>query len=89
MVGGLFYFLCIEWNVVRHVEWHVRSSDRLRDYDLFVRFDCNFKATLAKDIAKILLNFRPMQGNPRESWIHAVTPDSTDQTLDSGLTYMG
>ena len=29
-------------------------------YDLFVRFDCNFKATLAEDIAKILLNFRPM-----------------------------
>ena len=92
-------------------------SDRLRGhikevYYSFVGFDCNFKAMLAEDIAKILLNFRAIKIPHRlkvirESlgfriprcgfqipclWIpdsKALTPDSTDQTLDSGLTFMG
>ena len=117
MVGGSIYFLCIEWNVVRHVEWHVRSIRQTEGhikevYDLFVGFDCNFKAMLAEDIAKTLLNFRAIKIPHRPKvireglgfriprcgfqipclWIpysKALTSDSTDQTLDSGLTYMG
>ena len=43
--------LCNEWNVVRLVEWHVRSIRQIEGYikevyDLFVGFDCDFKAML-------------------------------------------
>ena len=61
------FFVDVEWNVVRLVEWHVRSIRQIVGYikevhDLFVGFDCDFKAMLPEDITKILLNFLCLAG---------------------------
>ena len=55
------FFVDVEWNVVRLVEWHMCSSRQIERhtkevYDFFVGLDCDFKAMLAEDITKILLN---------------------------------
>ena len=61
------FFVDVEWNVVRLVEWHVRSIRKIEGhikevYDLFVGFDCDFKAMLVEDITKIFLNFLCLTG---------------------------
>ena len=61
------FFVDVEWNVVRLVEWHVRSIRQMEGhtkevYDLFVDFGCDFKAMLPEDITKILLNFLCLTG---------------------------
>ena len=60
------FFVDVEWNVVRHVEWNACSSRQIEGhikevYDFFVGLDCDFKAMLAEDITKIL-NFLCLTG---------------------------
>ena len=66
------FFVDIEWNVVRLVEWHMCSSTQIERhikevYDFFVGFDCDFKPMLAEDVTKILLNFFCLTG--RGPWL--------------------
>ena len=61
------FFVDVEWNVVRFVEWHMLSSRQIERHikqvnDFFVGFDGDFKAMLAKDITKILLDFFCLTG---------------------------
>ena len=58
------FLVDVEWNV-RLVEWRMCSSRQIErhiKYDFFVGFDCDFKAMLAKDITKVLLNFFCLTG---------------------------
>ena len=61
------FFVDVEWNVVRPVEWHMCSSRQIERHikefnDFFVGFDGDFKAMLAEDITKILLDFFCLTG---------------------------
>ena len=60
-------FVDVERNVVRLVEWHMCSSRHIGRHikevkDFFVGFDCDFKAMLAEDTAKVLFNLFCMTG---------------------------
>ena len=61
------FIVDVEWNIVGLVEWHMCSSRQIERhikevYDFFVGFDCDFKAMLAEDISKILLDFFCLTG---------------------------
>ena len=51
--------MLVEWCMCssRQIEGHIKKV-----YDFFVGFDCDFKAMLAEDITKILLNFFCLMG---------------------------
>ena len=56
------FFVDVEWNFVRLVEWRICSSRQIERHikevnDFFVGFDGDFKAILVEDITKILLDF--------------------------------
>ena len=61
------FFVDVEWNVVRLVEWHMCSSRHIERHikevkDFFVGVDCDFKAMLAEDTAEVLFNLFCMTG---------------------------
>ena len=61
------FLVDVEWNVVRLVEWHTCSIRQIEGcikegYDFFVGLYCDFKAMLAENITKILINFLCLTG---------------------------